>query len=79
MPGEGVGEHLAGELQVGLDHLGAGDRAAPPGRQPVGGAEQGDVGADRLGRSQVLVDRAPGKRALVDQEAEAQVVHGESL
>ena len=38
-------EHLAGQLEVGLDHLLARDRALAAGREPVGDREQGDVGA----------------------------------
>ena len=79
VPGQGLGQHLARQLHVGLDHLGARERAAAPGGEPVGGAEQGDVGGDGLGRAQVLVDGAARERTLVDQEAEAQVVQRQPL
>ena len=53
-------DHLAGELEVRLDHLLAGDRAAAPRREPVGDREQGDVDGVRVGRPQVLEDLRGG-------------------
>ena len=66
-------------LEVGLDHLRAGQRAGAAGREAVGDGEQGDVDADRLGRPQVLVDAARRQRRLGDQEAEPQVVQRQPL
>ena len=63
-----------GQLQVRLDHLGARERALAAGGEAVGDGQQGDVGADGLGRAQVLVDPPRRQRALVDEEAEPQVV-----
>ena len=60
-----------------ISGLASGPAAA--GGEPVGGAEQGDVGGDRLGGAEVVVDRAARERALVDQEAEPQVVQREAL
>ncbi len=79
MPGQSLGQHLARQLHMGLDHLGARERAAAPGGEPVGRAEQGDVGGDGLGGAEVLIDGAARQRALIDQEAEAQVVQGQPL
>ena len=57
----------------------AGEGPAAAGREAVGDGEQGDVGGDRLGRPQVLVDPARRQRHLVDEEAEPQVVQGQPL
>ena len=62
-----------------LDRLLGGEGPAAAGREPVGDGQQGDVGGDRLGRPQVLVDAARRQRRLVDEEAEAQVVQGQRL
>ena len=78
-PVEGGGEHLAGELEVGLDRLLGGEGAAAASGEAVGDGEQGDVRGHRLGRPQVLVDAARRQRHLVDEEAEAQVVQGQRL
>src|SRR5680860_584209 len=72
-------QHLAGEAEVRLDRLLGGERPAATGGEPVGDGEQGDVGGDRLGRPQVLVDPAPRQRRLVDHEAEPQVLPGQRL
>ena len=78
-PVEGRGEHLAGELEMGLDRLLGGEGPAAAGREAVGDGEQGDVGGDRLGGPQVLVDPPGRQRHLVDEEAEPQVVQGQRL
>ena len=78
-PVERRGDHLPGQVEVRLDHLVGGERPAAAGREPVGDREQGDVGGDRLGRAQVLVDAARRQRRLVDEEAEPQVVEGQRL
>ena len=67
-------EHLARQLEVGGDR-GLGVLAARG--EPVGDGEDGDVGGVGLGRAQVAPDRAARERALVDEEAEPQVVEGE--
>ena len=72
-------EHLAGEVEMRLDRLLGGEGAAAAGGEPVGDGEQGDVGGDRLGRPQVLVDAPRRQRRLVDEEAEPQVVQGQRL
>ena len=66
-------------VEVGLDHLRAGQRPGAAGGEAVGDGQQGDVDADRLGRPQVLVDAARRQRRLGDQEAEPQVVQGQPL
>src|SRR5215207_5123278 len=53
MPGEGVAEHLPGDLEVRLDHLGARQWRLSAGGEAVGDAEQGHVRRDRLRRGQV--------------------------
>jgi hypothetical protein len=68
MPGESIAEHLARQLEVGLHHLGARDRALAPGGEPIRDAEQSHIDGHRLGRNEVVIDRAPRERALVDQE-----------
>src|SRR5215210_8642830 len=79
MPDERVAEHRAGEVEVRLDHLRAGQWPLPPGGEAIGDAEQRDVGGDGVGGGEVVVDRAPRQRPPVDQEAEAQMVLGEPL
>jgi hypothetical protein len=71
-PGQRVGEHLAGERQVGRDGL-LGTIAA--GGQTIGDRQQGHVDLDRRARPQVGEHAPPGQRlGLVDEEPEAQVV-----
>src|SRR3954447_7989248 len=72
-------EHLACQSQMRLDHLGAGDRAMAARGEAIGDGQQGDVGGDRFGRAQVLVDAPSRQRRLGDQEAEAQVMERQSL
>ena len=64
---------------MGLDRLFGGEGAAAAGRETVGDGEQRDVGGDRLGRPQVLVDAARGQRRLVDKEAETEMVQCQGL
>ena len=72
-------DHLAGQVEVGLDHLGAGDRPGAAGGEAVGDGEQGDVDGDRFGGPQVLVDAARRQRRVADHEAEPQVMEGQRL
>ena len=44
-----AGQHLAGELEVRLDHLRRRGRPGAPRGEAVGDGEQGDVGGDRRG------------------------------
>ena len=78
-PVERVGEHLPGQSEVRLDRLLGRERAGAAGGEPIGDRQQGHVGADRLGRAQVLVDAPRRQRRLVDHEAEAKVVQGQVL
>src|SRR4051812_19989780 len=66
------GDHLPGELEVGADHLRAGDRSFAASREAVGDGQQGDVNGDRFGRAQVGVDAARRERHLRGQEDEPQ-------
>ncbi len=54
-------------------------RTAAASGEAVGDGEQGDVGGDRLGRPQVLVDAARRQRRLVDEETESQMVQRQAL
>ncbi len=74
MPRQRLPQHLPGEVEVRLHHLGARQGTLATGCQAVGDAQQRDVGGHRLGRRQVLVDGAPRQRSLVDQEAQAKVM-----
>src|SRR5215211_6040466 len=58
-PIDGGAEHLPREPQVGLYHLGAGDRALAASRQPVSDAEQRHVHRHVAGLAQVDVGAAP--------------------
>ena len=71
VPVERRADHLAGQVEVGLDHLRSRDRALPARGEAVGDGEQGDVGATGSVSPQVVVDPPAGERALVDQEARA--------
>ena len=75
-PGEGLGDHLAGQLEMGVDCLLAG--ALTLGGEPVGDREHGDVDGVRLGGPQVVVHLAARERPLVNEEAEPQVVAGQA-
>src|SRR4051794_1532517 len=79
VPGQGIAQHLAGEVEVRLDHLLARQRTLPACREPIGDGQQGDVGGHRLGRDEVVVDRPPRQRALMDQKAKPQVMESEPL
>src|SRR4051794_5879281 len=48
-PVEGGGDHLARQLQVGRDHLRAGDRAFAAGGEAGGGGQQGGGGGGGVG------------------------------
>src|SRR3954470_20482503 len=76
---EGGGDHLARQLQVGGDHLRAGDRPFAAGGEAVGDGQQGDVDGDGFGGAEVGMDAARRQRHLRDQEAEPQVVQGQRL
>src|SRR5215217_9055984 len=76
-PGERRADHLAGEVEVGVDRLRAGP--LPLRREPVGDGEQGDVDGVGIGRVEVLEDRAARERALVHEEAEPQVLQADAL
>ena len=73
--GDDLGEHLAGELEVGLDRLGVDPRTL--GREPVGDRQHRHVERLAAGRRDVVPDPAPAQRALVGHEAEHQVMAGE--
>ena len=79
VPGERRGQHLARQLEVRLDHLRGRGRAGAAGREPVGDREQGDVGGDRLGQLQVVVEAPPRERPLAGHEPEVQVVQRQRL
>jgi hypothetical protein len=79
VPGERLAEHFPGEVEVRLDHLGARQGPLATRGQPVGDSQQRDVGRDRLGRDQVVVDRPPRQRSPMNQEAEPQVMEREAL
>src|SRR5829696_367235 len=79
VPGEGVGQHLAGEVEVRAHHLLARQRALAPRRKPVGHGEKGDVGRHGFRGDEIVIDGPARQRPLVDQESEAQVMQGEAL
>ena len=79
-PVERRGEHLRGPGSRWASIASSvANGPAAAGREAVGDGQQGDVGGDRLGRPQVLVDAARRQRRLVDEEAEPQVVQGQRL
>ena len=79
VPVEPRRDHLASQIEVRLDHLGAGDRARPAGRQAVGDGQERDVDRDRFGGAQVFVDAARRQRRVFDHEAEPQVLERQRL
>ena len=71
-PRDGLGGQIAGQLQVSLHGLGA--RSLPAGGQPVGGGEHSHLELHRLARTHVAVHVPAIQRALVHEEAEAQMM-----
>src|SRR5262245_19904997 len=71
-PREGLTNHLARQVEMGIDRLLP--RALPLGREAIGDGEQGHVNRVRIGGAKVVVHVAPRQRPLVDEEAESQVV-----
>src|SRR5262249_29115960 len=61
-PDERRRQHFAGQAEVGLDCLLGREGTAAACREAVGDGEQRDVGGDRFGGAQVLVDAAGRKR-----------------
>src|SRR4051794_33564263 len=78
-PVEGGRKHLAGEIEMSLDHLCPGNWALSSRRKAIGDAQDRHVRPDRIGVAKVLVYPPGRQRALSDEKPQAQMVKRETL